>query len=156
MTDTPSVRETITAAITHYLAVLEGRDNPTLSDLARALDRLVMTYHSTEDVEPDGDDDPHIDLLEEELRIGKAAADAFPMLGWYAVADPEDEPDQKVAYSISIGDLAEIATDLRRVLWLFENASFNDAVWDFRFGYQTHWGRHLHELRPYLHALAAW
>lgn len=38
------------------------------------------------------------------------------------------------------------------VLWLFENADENDAIWDFRFGYQTHWGRHLHEMRVYLHS----
>jgi hypothetical protein len=58
--------------------------------------------------------------------------------------------------SIAASDLAEIASDLSEVLWLFENASHNDAVWDFRFGYQSHWGRHLHEVRTYLHDLAAW
>ena len=65
---------------------------------------------------------------------------AFPDLGWYALVDPEDGPEQEIGLSIAVGDLAEIPSDLLGVLWLFENASHNDAVWDFRFGYQTHWG----------------
>lgn len=58
--------------------------------------------------------------------------------------------------STAVGDLVEIAADLMEVLWLFDNASENDAIWQFRWGYRHHWGRHLHELRVYLHALAAW
>lgn len=149
------VRDNITTAVHRYLNVLQGKQAATLYDLAKALDGLVATYHQVPDVEPDtseGSAAPRID----ERPIIDAATAAFPDLDWYALVDPEDGPDQEVGMSIAVGDLSEIAADLIEVLWLFENASHNDAVWEFRFGYQSHWGRHLHEIRTYLHGLAAW
>ena len=153
--DTPEVvRSLITSAIHDYLAALEGKNREGLYDLAKTLDRLVDVYHQTADVEPDTVDSeaPRV----EERPISDAASAAHPELGLYAVVAPEDRPDQKVGLGDSVSDLAEIAVDLTEVLWLFENAGHNDAVWQFRFGYQSHWGRHLHEVRTYLHALAAW
>lgn len=156
MTETQSlIRDDISAAIHRYLDVLEGRDSATLYDLAKALDALVATYHRVPDVEPDTTEPlaaPRVD----EKRIIDAATAAFPSIGWYALVDPQDGQEQQIGTSIAVGDLAEIASDLLEVLWLFENASHNDAVWEFRFGYRSHWGRHLHEIRTYLHGLAAW
>lgn len=156
MTDTEShVRENISAAIRCYIDVLGGKDAATLYELAKALDGLVVTYHQTPDVEPDTTEASEAPPTDER-RIVDTATAAFPDLGLYALVDPQDGLDQKIGLSIAVGDLAEIASDLLEVLWLFENASHNDAVWEFRFGYQTHWGRHLHEIRTYLHGLAAW
>jgi hypothetical protein len=149
------VRINISAAIRSYLDALEGKGGATLSDLAKALDRLVTTYYETPDVEPDTTDASAAPRVEES-PISSAAAAAYPELDWYALVEPERGQDQQVGMSIAVGDLAEIAADLHEILWLFENASHNDAVWQFRWGYQFHWGRHLHEVRPYLHALAAW
>jgi hypothetical protein len=149
------VRENISSAIRRYLDALEGKNGATLHDLAKALDGLVVAYHQTPDVEPDTTDAslaPSVD----EATISDAASEAVPDLGWYALVDPQGGQNQKIGMSIAVSDLAEIASDLSEVLWLFENAGHNDAVWDFRFGYQTHWGRHLHEVRTYLHDLAAW
>ena len=156
MTDSDcEVRDRIATAIGDYLAVLQGNGAATLCDLAKALDRLVMVYHETPDVAPDTSEGSLAPRVEEKPLIDAAAA-AFPDLDWYALVDPQDGPDQKVGMSIAVGDLVEIAADLIEVLWLFENASHNDAVWQFRWGYQFHWGRHLHESRTYLHGLAAW
>ena len=158
MTDTPSnVRELITSAINEYLRLLQREPADTLKELgelARAMDRLVLCYHDTPDVGPETTDSeaPRVD----EVPFIERASAAFPDLDWYALVDPEGGPDQQVGMSIAVGDLVEIAVDLLEVLWLFDNASENDALWQFRWGYQNHWGRHLHELRVYLHALAAW
>ena len=155
MTD---VRERIEAAIKAFLALLERKPDDALEGLgalARAMDELVSCYHSTPDVEPDTLDGPQAPRIDEAALSEKASA-AFPDLDWYAIADPLDGLEQEVGMSIATADLAEIAGDLSEVLWLFENATENDAIWEFRFGYQAHWGRHLHELRPYLHSLSAW
>jgi hypothetical protein len=151
------VRERIVTAIQDYLELIrpEGRrGDTTLAHLAQALDQLVSTYYAAPDVSPDTVDScaPCIDQRPYE----ESAAAAFPDLGWYAVAEPEGDMDQKVGLTIATSDLAEIAADLINVLWLFENASENDAIFDFRLGYQTHWGRHAHELRVYLHTMGAW
>lgn len=157
MTDEVSaVRERIIAAIKDYLSLLEPRgadQRPSSYDLAKALDALVQVYHQTPDVETDTDDlGPRV---EERPLLDKAAA-AFPDLGYYALVEPEGGPDQHCGMSDAIGDLAEIAVDLIEVLELFDLDRPNDAIWSFRWGYQFHWGRHLHELRTYLHALSAW
>lgn len=150
-------RERITAAINGFLSVLQrepGESLEALGELARAMDQLVMCYHATPDVEPDteGSEAPRVD----EAPLIESASAAFPDLDWYALVEPDDGPDQQVGMSIAVGDLVEIAADLMEVLWLFDNASENDAIWQFRWGYRHHWGKHLHEVRVYLHALAAW
>jgi hypothetical protein len=150
-----SVREDISAAIRRFLYVLEGGGDAGLYDLAKALDALVATYHRVPDVSPDTTEASAAPAIDEQ-RVIEAASAAFPDLGCYALVDPQEIEGGEIGLSISAGDLAEIAADLSGVLWLFENAGYNDAVWEFRFGYQMHWGRHLHELRTYLHALAAW
>ena len=153
----PGIREQITGAINGYLAVLKrpaGDSLRSLGELARALDQLVMCYHATPDIEPDTVESPA--PRADEASLTEAVRAAYPELGWYALVDPDGDTDQEIGLTIATGNLSEIAVDLLEVLWLFDNASENDAVWEFRLGYQTHWGRHLHELRVYLHALAAW
>ena len=152
-----AVRARITRAIGQYLGLLtndDARPKPSLTELAVALDRLVSTYYSTPDVDPTSEDS--VGPRDGEKEFAEAAATAFPELGWYAVADPEADAGATVGLGIATGDLAEIAVDLAEVLWLFENAAEEDAIWQFRWGYQYHWGRHLHEIRLYLHSLAAW
>ncbi|HEY0014208.1 MAG TPA: DUF5063 domain-containing protein [Allosphingosinicella sp.] len=151
-------RQLIDTAIDEYLTVLQQKPEDSLDGLgalARALDRLVMCYHATPDVEPETELTSEAPRADERPIIDKASA-AFPDLDWYALVEPECGADQEVGLSMAIGDLAEIAADLIEVKWLFDNAAENDAIWQFRFGYRTHWGRHLHELRLYLHTLAAW
>lgn len=154
-TDTSNAKEPIVSAIVRYLAVLGEQEGATLHDLAKSLDALVLAYHGSPSVEPDTIDEPRAPRVDEKLII-ESISTAFPDLGWYALVEPDGDHDQEVVLSISSSDLAEIAVDLLEVLWLFEHASHNDAIWAFRFGYRSHWGRHLHELRTYLHALAAW
>ena len=150
------VRERISTAINAYLSLLEratADPKPSLYDLAKALDGLVQTYHATPDAEPDTEElGPRV----EERPLLEQAAQAFPELGFYALVEPDGGPDQECGMSDAVGDLAEIAVDLIEVLWLFDHDRPNDAVWTFRFGYQSHWGRHVHEVRTYLHTLAAW
>ena len=148
--DQTIVHDRITSAIHTYLTLLrDGASSPPpLSDLARALDGLVQAYHATTDVEPDTDG---LAARVEERPLLDQAARAFPDLGMYALVEPDGGPDQQCGMSVAVGDLAEIAVDLTEILWLFEHRSYNDAVWQFRWGYQYHWGRHLHEVRIYLH-----
>jgi hypothetical protein len=153
--DQAALRERISASIDAYLALLRDGASPppTLLHLAKALDNLVLAYHETSDIEPESD------TLGERIKerpLLERAGQAFPELGFYALVDPVGGPDQPCGMSDAIGNLAEIAVDLIEILWLFDHHSHNDAVWQFRWGYQFHWGRHLHEVRIYLHALSVW
>lgn len=146
--------ETMVAAILAYLELLKdepGDESVRLNRLAEALDRLVIEYHRAPDVEPDVVDveSPTISYQ----PLAKRAAASFPELGLYGDVDPQDGLDQEISLGDAIDDLADIARDLTEVLWHLDNVGVNDAIWMFRFGYQTHWGRHLHDIRRYLHSV---
>ena len=156
MSDLNSARELIESRIEAFVALFAvGCSRPTLAELAAALDELTSAYFATPDVEPHSTDAtraPNID----ERAFSERAAEIFPDLKWFCTVEPDGEVEQSVGLSDACGDLAEIANDLDHVVWEFREGSISDGIWEFRFGYQTHWGRHLHELRTYLHTLAAW
>lgn len=127
-----------------------------LSSLAQHLDQLVLAYYSTTDVEGDHEnlDTPPHDYSAVYGRMGAL----FPSLGYYADVEPTEDFDQKPSIGDAIDDLADIYSDMVDVVWYAENASLNEATWHFRFGYQVHWGAHLHNVRRYLATsdVAAW
>ncbi|WP_188513546.1 DUF5063 domain-containing protein [Blastomonas aquatica] len=141
------------SAINAYLAFLKEEPESEiqrLANLCEALDCLVVEYHPVPDIEPDTVvASPSVPY---EPLAARASA-SFPELGLYAVVDPIQGMDQEVMLGDAIDDLADIALDLSSVLLLVENGAVNGAMWEFRFGYQTHWGAHLHQLRGYLHSV---
>ena len=149
-------RERIERAIHRYLSLFEP-DNTTSTprDIAVSLDDLVRVYFETPEVEPESEnatEAPRID----EAAFGQNAARFFASDEVIWLIDPEGGPDQEAMCTFATSELAEIAGDLTKVLWEFENGSEADAIWEFRFGYQSHWGDHLHRVRQYLHLQAAW
>lgn len=140
-------------AINDYLALLmEQADDEAsrLVKLCEALDCLVIEYHRVPDVKPDTEElSPSVPYE----PLAERASASFPELGHYADVEPQDGLKQEIALGDAIDDLADIARDLSGVLWHIERGAINDAYWEFRFGYQTHWGAHLHRLRRYLHSI---
>lgn len=127
-----------------------------LRRLAVSLDNLVAVYFKTADVEPDSEAEAPEKRYQGDYA---AAAKAFPELGLYPWIDVGGDPgEEEAGVADAIDDLADIAGDLQDVLWHFKNATIADGIWEFRFGYQSHWGVHLHRLRAYLHStkVAAW
>ncbi|WP_255528395.1 DUF5063 domain-containing protein [Qipengyuania sp. YIM B01966] len=140
-------------AINGYLALLKSQpddEETRLAKLCEALDCLVIEYHRAPDVEPDTDD--LLPSVPYEPLAERAAA-SFPELGYYADVEPQDGLEQEVTLGGAVDDLADIARDLSGVLWHIDRGAANDAYWEFRFGYQTHWGMHLRRLRRYLHSI---
>jgi len=140
-------------AINAYLALLKeepDEENVRLSKLCEALDSLLVEYHRAPDVEPDTEDSSPTVPYE---PLAARASASFPELGLYTDVDPTEGLTQEVTQGDAIDDLADIARDLSGVISLIESGAANDAIWEFRFGYQTHWGMHLHRLRRYLHSV---
>jgi hypothetical protein len=129
------------------LAVDKPADTEGLQALARALDILLIAYHRTPDLFEGRDvEAPNVD----HKSLAQAASRVFPTFGYYPVVDVRESIDQKISLADATDDLADIAGELTEVLWRLEHVSVEDAAWHFRFGYTTHWGRHLHNLRLYL------
>lgn len=149
--------EIIKGACRGYLDLLgsaSGEPHERQARLAATFDRLCTAYNQADDIEPDTDEvnspraDPH--------HFGEQAAASFPELGFYPEVDPLQGFEQEITQGWGLDDLTDIAVDLTEVLWLIEQGRINDAIWTFRWGYQNHWGHHLHDLRRYLHKLLYW
>lgn len=143
----------IKSAIESYLSLLDGQAKAELADykrLAIVLDRLVLEYHITESVEPSDCTAEPPDVSGPELY--RKAESSFPKLGNYPNADPNGELGSEAGVADAIDDLADIARDLLDVLWYFDQGRVQDGIWHFRWGYQCHWGAHLHQLRVLLHS----
>jgi hypothetical protein len=140
-------------AVRAYLALLKSPPSTAkeaVRALARTLDQLSLAYHETSAVVVEDDNEPPALTSYDELRA--LAVRAFPDFGFYAVARPHEVPSSEALLGDAIDDLADIARDLIEVEWRWLNNGEADATWQFRWGYQFHWGRHLHDLRGYVHA----
>jgi len=140
-------------AVRAYLALLREPPATTieaLRALAKTLDQLAGAYHEAEPVDVEDHPDPPTLVTYEELRA--QAVRAFPDFGYYAVARPLDVLAGDALVGDAIDDLADIARDILAVEWRWLNNGAADATWAFRWGYGNHWGRHLHDLRGYVHA----
>jgi hypothetical protein len=138
-------------AIRKYLVLLNHPakvDADGVADLAHALDRLACASHATRahDLESNAIP-PAIDAS----AIRRRAQTAFPTLGYYACVCPEPVSNAAITVGDAIEDIVEIAAELASVEWRWRNTSEADAIAHYNFGFHTHWGRHLLNLRSYLH-----
>lgn len=157
-TSSSAVRDGMVAAISGFLELVTGtpaHEDERLPKLAAALDRLAWQYHAVPDLGLDDSDLNTPSLGHEEYkRVYALACGSFPDFGYYQDVDPDEGLDQELMVADAIDDLADIVLDLRGVLWQLENVGEKNAFWEFRFGYQSHWGRHLLSLRQYIHLRA--
>ena len=120
--------------------------------LRAVLDRLAVVYDSVKRVVLREEDSPEPTRIDYDAVRTRFAA-AFPDLGLYDAVTELSKSDRapEVTAGDALDDLADIAVDLQEVL---DRAKFStdDAVWTFRFGFETHWGTHLRWLQLYLHA----
>lgn len=145
----------IREAIQTFLQLLEkpNVDNAKgISTLEFALDRLGLAYHFAGDEFRDGYPEPP---TQDYARFRQLAMIQFPNLGFYNIPSRMTEEIQTAPMSVgdALDDVADIACDLAKVVWCWEHNDAQDALWHFRFLYDTHWGDHLRHLQCYLHAL---
>jgi hypothetical protein len=116
----------------------------------RFLPELYLEAISLPDTFPDTADDlddtahlPRWKTLTTKLR-------SLPVDGYWKVFSPlkQDEP---VQCSLA-DDLADIYLDLDRGLSYFKKGDTDRAVWEWRFSFWQHWGRHLVGALSALHA----
>lgn len=143
----------IGAAIDALLSLLETHiddDDKRNKRLALCLDDLVATYHATADLQVDideGPDAPDVKFKPLYQKWGMRFAD----FGYYPDVAPDADPLEKSSIGDAIDDLTDISSDLLEAKWYTDQERLVNAIWSFRFGYQFHWGQHLHDLRRYLY-----
>ena len=147
-------RDEIKDSIEFFLKVVagSGTDEAPEAKLQLALDRLALAYHFA-NFRFDEKDYPESPVRTYQAMREVVSA-TFPNLGYYNVAADISE---KIAESLTnvgdaIDDICDIAGELENVLWCWDNTTVDNALWHFRFGYESHWGKHLRDLQLYLYA----
>lgn len=74
----------------------------------------------------------------------------LPINFYCKVYDVFSEDEVPVGCAIS-DDLSDIYRDLKEGLLLYDSGKVNEAVWEWRFNYLIHWGRHLTGVQTALH-----
>ena len=147
-------RSAIYETIFGYLALLNSSTpgDERVANLVLALDRLALAYHFAN---CDFDEGEYADApTEAYFPLRSKVENLFPDFGLYNVVT-----DISVNVGVTttgvgdaLDDLTDIAVDMYEVLWLWENTSVENALWQFRWGYENHWGGHLRNLQLYLWA----
>lgn len=146
-------REDIHNVVLDYLDLIEnGRasveDN--LQALELILDKLALAHNFLDFQFEDAD---HPEAPREDYnRLRQLAERRFPHFGHYN--SPEHITDRIAESGLVVGDaiddVADIARDMYETAWCWRHASPEDALWLFRFGYESHWGEHLRGLQLYI------
>lgn len=151
--------KSIRGFISDFLLLIEGKkgnaeDN--LRCLEFCLDCLAIAYSSgvLDNLKTDESNYPDPPTQDPQY-FQRLATERFPRFGFYNV--PEHIIDQISNTQINVGDalddIADIAKDLCEVTWRWDNTSEADALWHFKFLYESHWGAHLRNLQLYIHTL---
>jgi hypothetical protein len=73
-----------------------------------------------------------------------------------AVYDPYDPPEEPEVMHSLADDVTDIYRDLRCGLQKWRRGESGEALWEWRFGLENHWGTHATGAIRALHARAAW
>lgn len=130
--------------------VEKGSSLPVAQRLRTARGRLLDLYRAgaaLPSFEPIGTDDAPPTRRPDWVGFGETDV-------YSEVFDPYDDSPSLVAGSLS-DDVLEIYADVSRGLGLWESKAHVDAVWEWRFGFDTHWGDHAIDALRALHRACA-
>jgi hypothetical protein len=132
-------------AATRFCIWAEGNSDESVSDLIIAqkhLSELHAAALNLPDIEPKTEQIS--DLLDENtLMAVRDRFSTFPFNGYWSVFDPIAEPSEAPVYNLLSDDLLDIYRDVKESVLLYQQGETVDAIWQWRFDFQTHWGHHL-------------
>ncbi|MBL7852751.1 MAG: DUF5063 domain-containing protein [Cyclobacteriaceae bacterium] len=134
----------------NYCAFIESTDTTDIEYL-RKLQSLLLTLYLNATNLPwttlEHEEEFKDKLSKEEFdKILSVIADKVGQNRYYwEVFDPTNEKDTEAVCGDLVDDLGDIYKDMKYGLMIFDlgtMASKEDAVWDMKFGFEKHWGRH--------------
>jgi hypothetical protein len=100
--------------------------------------------------------DPDAGDIEEWRTLFHALTDELGThCNYREVFDPYSEDEEEVTGSLA-DDLADIYRELRSGLRKWKRGQTGAALWDWRFGFESHWGEHATGALRALRSLSAW
>ncbi len=129
----------------------EKQDEDDHSKLISLLDKLALLNSN---ISYNFDETDYPDAPEKDYKLIREKVEKrFPNFGNYNTVDYLSDKigNSKILVGDAIDDLSDIVCDLQVIIWCFENTSKDDALWNYKDSFITHWGRHLRDLQLYLH-----
>jgi hypothetical protein len=150
-------RQDIHSTILNFLELLENKksdEQVKIASLELALDQLTLLHYFIGDISDDENEYPN-PPVRDYSQWRELIGEHFPNLGYYNTPSTISVGvgEAEMLTGDALDDLTDIASDLSKIMWLWEYTSENNALWHLRFSYETHWGSHLKCLQMYLHAL---
>jgi hypothetical protein len=118
----------------------------------RFLPELYLAAMALPDIPP-GSPDNDFDLHRHQAQWQalRLKFQSLPIDGYLKIFSPLKQEKEPVKCSLS-DDLADIYLDLEKGLTPFAKGDINEAIWQWRFLFWNHWGRHLTGALSALHS----
>jgi Domain of unknown function (DUF5063) len=150
--------EKFVAAAEAFLSLVDSSDTLPRAQLVRDLERSILDLYvaalALAPGEPDAELEPATRMTDREWRaLYERLSDQLAEFDSYSlVFDPFEIGSEPVVGSLA-DDLADIYRDVAEGLASFRDGDVDEAVWQWRFGFDSHWGQHAAQALPALHAL---
>ena len=125
-------------------------ENVITADTIPSLMKLLMTLYISAENLPETEPDTIMPLSEISEAVPIRFAEEIPTTYWETF-DPH--ADQDSVCGDLIDDISDIATDLIKGMEEYEAGRFGNAVFEWKFGLNNHWGQHIVDALRALHAL---
>lgn len=115
-----------------------------IQDLLVTLSELYTKALALPDADSKGEEPLELIVPEPVIEFGNL--DAYAM-----IFNPFQ--DKKPVIGLLSDDLSDIYIDLKRGLMLYEQEALNEAVWEWKFYFEVHWGKHITSAIHALHSI---
>lgn len=90
------------------------------------------------------EDDVEIkDVSTEEWKAVMGKFSNLPINEYLMVFDPTKAEENETVFALLSEDLADIYRDIKRGLLFYDAGHISEAIWQWKFNFKIHWGRHL-------------
>jgi len=129
-------------AVASFLSWVDHGGEP--DALLRNLSSLLHLAFALPIVEPVGADTDHIRALVKYSHVRGNVAERIRGDAYWVAVDPFDLTVEHVATTFGMisDDIVDIYVDLSHGVLIADQGSLTNAIWHWRFSFDTHWGRH--------------
>ena len=138
-----------------YCAWAEGAPLAPENEARKAIQLLVTLYANILALPNNGcgEDRTAQEITTEEWQVIYKRFGSLPF-NYYCVSFSPANIEEKSSIGDLADDLADIYRDIKDGLRLYENGHTTEAIWEWKHGFNIHWGRHaasaLHALQSYM------
>lgn len=143
------MKKTLNDIISWGNGKIDSLDNERL--LLKQLSKVIKLYFELNDNSDDKDypDPPAVDSK----QIWKNVKINFPNFTQYNIASEitKNISSTELIIGDPYDDLVDIIKDFMDYIWYIDNTTEENGIWHFKFGFMSHWGKHLFDLQYYLY-----